>query len=422
MSVGTRRPKITWGQFLDSAPYFIEAMWSEDDAITPDYAPLVRAAAYFSIFRGEVENGGIAQYLYNKSTTLPHFAEAPDIVRGHPELKEIADLMLMAHGDKDMVRHYEEAFGDQNALIQTYIRTGKGGDTPITYEEKYRAFSDVYDELAWKMNDRALLRLQADILRRPHMYLDIQPPPGVIGVSVEFAELESFGGIWEARFLNGFPTGPHLLSDEFGNRRIMRFSNNRMHFEFDHPVHREGEEPTREWFDFAADIGAVRNFKGGVLESVSDRRGIAREHGLRERYEPNGQSRAAAVFLNSVRVEIDYPNREGSPFKISTPLPGGGTSTRKYFASGQLNVEQEHSRDSPAFHTKQCFDENGINLAPGGSGEYRELWAIIESGPRWRIGRLVNGLLDGEVRYVNADGSEWSKEQWDMGKLRSAER
>jgi hypothetical protein len=416
---GTRRPKVTWGQFLDCAPYFIEAMWSEDDAITPDYAPLVRASAYFSIFRGQVENGGIAQYLYNKSTTLPHFAEAPDLVRRHPELKEVADIMLMAHGDKDMVRHFEQAFEHQNEVIQHYVSTGEGGDEPITYEEKYRAFSTAYNERAWKINDRAMVRVQAHMLREPHAYLDIEAPPGVTGAGVEHAELESFGGIWEARFVDGFPIGPHFLTDEYGNRRIMRFSRTRMHLEFDRPAFREGDEPTREWFDFAAGVGGTRDFKGAHLGSVSNRRGFSDDHGLREYYEPNGSSRSAAVRLRGLSIEMHHPDREGSPFKICTPLPQGGAATRKYFANGQLNVEQEHSRDGPNFRITRCFDENGVDLAPGGTGVYRELWSMEEAGPRWRVGRLVNGLLDGEVRYINPDGSEWSKEQWTMGKVRT---
>lgn len=411
---GTRRPKITWGRLLDSAPYFIETLWSEDDALTPDYAPLVRAVAYFDIFRGQVENGGISQYLYNKSTTLPHFSEAPDIVRRHPELKDVADLMLLAHGDKEMVRHYEKAFKEQNQIIRRYITTGEGGDTPITYEEKYRTFSDAFDERALAINDRALMRVQAHILREPQAYLEISAAPGITGVGVEFANLEGYSGAWEARFVDGFPVGPNFQTDEYANRRIMRFSTNRMHLEFDHRVFREGEEPTREWFDFAAGVGGERSFKNGALESLSNKRGLSADHGLREYYEPDGTSRSASVELGEVRVEMYHPTREGSPFTVTMPLPSGGKVRRKYFANGQLNIMQEYPGPWP-FRTTHCYDESGADLAPNGSGEYRELWSMEDAGPRWRIGRIIDGLLDGEVRYINPDGSIWSIERWRMG-------
>ena len=54
------KPKIEWHEFLSAAPNFTALL--TDDIDMTQLAPLLRAAAYFDIFDGEICNGGVAQY------------------------------------------------------------------------------------------------------------------------------------------------------------------------------------------------------------------------------------------------------------------------------------------------------------------------------------------------------------------------
>lgn len=411
MAAGTKRPKITWGHFIDAAPWFVEAMWTEDDCLGPEWAPLVRAVAFFDVFRGQVENGGVSQYLFNKAASLPHFSDAPDIVRQHPLLKDIADLMLMVHGDNEMVKHYVDAQHEQSEIATIYLQTGEGGDQPITYEEKYRSFTRVFDERAWKMNDAAFMRIHKAILTDPHLYFDIAPVREVTGRGIEIATVEGYSGKWEMRFAEGFPVGPNFQRDEFGGTRILRFSSSRMHLEFDHQRFSEDAEPAREWIDYTTGVSEKRQFKNGALETVGTKINFFSDHGYRETYEPDGRPKYSGMFLNDMRLEMHRRDLRDSPFTIWRTLPTGERVIQRFFGNGQLNFEQVIMDDLP-FVYRCCFDENGANLAPNGTGEFREVWAMTESGPRWRVGPLVDGLLHGEFRYLEADGSEWAPREY----------
>lgn len=188
---GARRPKINWGQFLDAAPYFMEALWREDDALSDQWAPLVRAAAFFDVFRGEVENGGVSQYLFNRASNLPHFAEAPEIVRSHPLLGDIADLMAEVHRNDELVGHFKQAQESHTAAIIEYARTREGGTDPITYEQKYRSYTDEFDRRATVANEAAFIRLQHDIVQRPESYFELPQ----IGRGVQFQTAKSDTGV-----------------------------------------------------------------------------------------------------------------------------------------------------------------------------------------------------------------------------------
>lgn len=416
-NAGTKRPAITWGQFLDAAPWFVEAMRSEDDCLGPEWTPLIRAVAFFDVFRGQVQSVGVSQYLFNKADSLPHFDEAPHIVRQHPLLKDVADLMLMVHGDPDMIRHYVEAQHEQIDALRDYVETGEGGDQPITYEEKYRAFTDVFDRRAWRINDAAFMRIHKAVLEEPQLYFDIAPALGVTGQGAEPAVIDGFSGTWEMRLVDGFPIGPNLQRDEFGGIRILRFSSSRMHLDFDHPRFSEGQEPDREWIDFSTGVGQQRSFRQGHFETIATKLNFFTEHGLREYYEPNGQPKYSGVFLNGMKMEMHRRDLEGSPFTISQPSSSGEKLVRRYFGNGQLNFEQIVSNALPFRYTR-CLDENGNDLAPNGTGVLREIWTMTDAGPRWRVGQIVDGLLHGEFRYLDADGAEWgAREHYNKGKV-----
>jgi hypothetical protein len=107
----------------------MESPWSQDDPLGADWAPLVRAVAFFDIFRGEIENGGVSQYLFNRASGLPHFAEAPQIVRQHPLLGNVANLKAEGHGHAALVSHFVKAQTDHHNVVAKYVWSTEEYDT-----------------------------------------------------------------------------------------------------------------------------------------------------------------------------------------------------------------------------------------------------------------------------------------------------
>ncbi len=238
---GSKKPPITWAQFLDAAPYFMELLWRPVDPLGEEWAELVRAVAFYDIFRGQVENGGVAQYLFNKASHVPHFADAPRIVRRHPLLGDVADLMEEVHSNGELVRHFVDAQANHSEKVMRFIRTKKGGREPITYEDKLRSYTEDFDRRAWPVNDRAMTQIQHDIVLRPHAYFELSP--NVEG-GIQTIEVAGDTGVWRMRFVNGFPIGPNVQDDEFGGG-IFRFTSTRSHLEFDHPRYPSNPDPRR---------------------------------------------------------------------------------------------------------------------------------------------------------------------------------
>jgi hypothetical protein len=407
-----RKPKLRWGQFLDAAPYFMEALWQEDDALGEEWSPLVRAVAFYDVFRGEVENGGVSQYLFNRASSLPYFAEAPEIVRHHPLLGEVSALMAEIHGNEVLIRHFVQAQRDLTAASIEYARTRQGGTDPITYEEKYQTYTREFDRRAAPAIAAAFTRLQYDIVRHPNSYFDLP----AIGRGVKARKEKSATGLWRLRFVDGFPIGPNIQDDEFGGR-FLRFTSTRSHLEFDQP--RLGShEPDlgRTWIDLQTGVSCTRTFKDGRL-TVVDSKLCMDDHGLQEYYEDNGRPTYSGVGLNGMRVEMHRRDLKGSPFTVTLPGPNGEI-VRRYFGNGQLNTERLILEEFPFPYTR-CLDEAGNELAPGGTGQFREVWGFDERGPRWREGALVNGLLEGELRYFHPDGALSSSEHYVAGKLQA---
>ena len=77
---------------------------------------------------------------------------------------------------------------------------------------------------------------------------------------------------------------------------------------------------------------------------------------------------------------------------------------RTYWPHGQLNACYVQDADYRNRYTC-CFDAQGVDLAPGGQGRYREVLGIDEEDGRlcWREGQLVDGLLEGRVTWYAGD-------------------
>lgn len=116
-----------------------------------------------------------------------------------------------------------------------------------------------------------------------------------------------------------------------------------------------------------------------------------------------------------MRIEMHRRDLVGSPFTVKLPSPRGKI-VRRYFGTGQLNTERLILSEFPYPYTC-CFNEAGVDLAPGGTGLFREIWSFDESGARFCEGTLVSGLLEGELRYLHPDGTVSSSENYVRGKL-----
>ncbi len=391
-----KKPKVSWAQFLEAAPYFMELLWAEEDPLGPEWAPLVRAVAFADVFFSQVENGGVAQYLFNKASKLPHFSEAPEIVRQNSLLGNVAELMHKVH-------QYPAVHPELHASAMNFLRTGK-----VDYEEDYRAYTREFDFKVGAACERAIIDIQHDIVLRPQAYFDLWPV-----VQNGTVEIPCESGAWRVRFVNGFPIGPNIQPDEFGGR-LFRFSSNRCYLEFDSIRVNAKPDVDRNYVDLVNGVRTTTSFSNGRVDRVHSKI-HSRDHGLSERYGEDGQPKYSGVGLNGMRIEMHRRDLEGSPFTTWLPLPSGATSIRRYFANGQLNTERVQHGTSSSY--SQCFDESGMDLAPGGTGVFRELWSYDERGPRWRVGKMVNGHLHGQLKYLEADGSVWSTEEWNDGKL-----
>lgn len=398
MAAGTRRPKITWGQFLDAAPYFEvpiqSAYWDEDaDGPRSNWGPLVRAIAYFAPFMGQVSNGGVWQYLRNEAGSLPDFECAPEFVGQHPALREASCLMSEAHS--------------QVHLLSQDIERDDELDSIDALEDAHKPWIDDFDARAWRINEACSKRLQHAIVLNPHDYFEITDAntggPGP-------QESPGRNGIWRLKFAEGFPIGPNLMEDAQGRTRVLRFSSTRGHLGYDALwLGPDERDPDQHWIDFSTGLEGRREFHEGRMRGFDVRLNSQLDYDIREAFSDTGAPRHINVSIGGTSLLKRSPHLPG-PYLISTPR-----GQVNFFADGQLNTECVE--ETGAIRYLRCYDEAGANLAPGGTGALRQLTEVSQQGKHWRVGTLINGYPHGEMQQLNPDGSVAWTQEWNMGRV-----
>ena len=233
---GWRRPCATWAQFLESPSDPISVMWWKDQCFTSDFAPLVRAVAFYDNFEARVSSDGLGAYI-RLGHLLPCFEEAAECVADHPLLAKPAAMIRKVLANADFV-------GDMNRTSTT--------TEALAMEERHSDFKSEIETSANAMFRAVRPRLNREVLENLATYVDMERPTGLSGVGVETAEIADRDLKWTIRFVDGFPIGPNTTEPP---TRLVHYSVDHMEVDFD----QYGE---RRWFDFRTGEG------GRVIDGV----------------------------------------------------------------------------------------------------------------------------------------------------------
>jgi len=135
------------------------------------------------------------------------------------------------------------------------------------------------------------------------------------------------------------------------------------------------------------------------------------DHGLQESFGADGAPEGASFARNGERVWSEANlHPDGTPgFRTDHRAEGDAVAT--FWPGGAVNTEAVDEADGRRRFLR-CLDEEGRDLAPGGTGQLRQ--PLGERGGRrlWREGPLVGGYLDGVVRWMSSapDGSDMKED------------
>jgi hypothetical protein len=233
----------------------------------------------------------------------------------------------------------------------------------------------------------------------------------VTGHGREQATVKALDMTWSLRFLDGFPVGPNIAEDAEGRALLTRFSRDRMHLDCDRRAWGD-EEPGRVFVDYRLGISSDRSFRDGKLLQFETKHDFWIRHGILEFYDLGRPGRSTDLALAGEEIASAYSDGEGRLLSRKQTDIDGRTIQRSYFRGGALNVEYEVFGHGQRCRYMRCFDENGAELAPGGTGTLRE-----RIGDGWRTGHLVDGWLDGEVLWTDHAGAVIERQRFAMGEL-----
>lgn len=380
-----RLPAITWPDFLSAAPYFQGAIGRGlEDGDVLDVAPLHRAAYFYNLFDGEISNGGVIQYFYNQGLSAPGFARAPDFVAENPVLAPALPFLRAVHA----------AWASVAPAIE---RVRGEAEWPERLFEAHRARFEALERDFFACNHGIAQRLAADIVARPHAYFTIAPLAEVPERGVAHVALR--GGS-RLRFEDGFPVGPNILERRRGGCDVVWFSRDRTLLTAETGY---GGTRTRAWIHYPTQrSGAWTEAEDGSRQ-LRPTLALGAEHGLGERFRLDGSLESAAFSRDGRPVWSETGHGpDGIPSR-RVAYDGDTATTRCFWPDGALNTESV-TEPGPVWRERflRCLDPQGRDLAPGGTGRFHQ--ALGESGGRrrWREGRLLDGYLEGAVRWMEA--------------------
>jgi hypothetical protein len=395
------RPRMHWFDLLDAAPYFTQAIMP-GARVTNDQlaraAALVRAVCYYDIFDGEVSNGGLMGYFYNKAHSLRDFTRAPEFVATHPLLADALPSMTAAHA----------AFAEVREEVEATRTADLDEDVSELFQRHRPRFASLERNfLAIKAALR--MRLHRAIVQDPHAYLDIEPCEGVpaTGTAHVLTRIEPRGLTCRLRFVDGFPIGPNIVEEREGRcRLVVRFAHDRDHVDVDR--FDDGIDESRCWVDFKTGISETRRFEQGRLRLVEGKKLLWQAHGMRETYREDGSVENTDLKLGGKGIAAASYYPDGRLWFLQQSVDGQ-RRRRWWFPSGALNVEAIEEADLRIRYLG-CWAEDGCSLAPDGNGLLRQLLPREEGvEERWREGRLVAGYLEGDA--------VWLENGKDVGKM-----
>jgi hypothetical protein len=380
------RPITTWRQFLTAAPYFIGALMDLVDSDTVAEAnDLVKAAWSFDIFVAEIGNGGVAQYLYNQADTTEFFNEVP----------ELFALLPSAAKALPVVREVHNVWAELRPAVEEARETG---DWPEALFQKYEGrFAKL--ETSFNASSHIFARaLEADILSRPHDFFAIKPLKGIEPTGVSYVVTDN--GFTRLRFVDGFPIGPNLFDDKHGACHMVQFSSNRQLLVSTKPSN-------YDLLHYPSMQSVALRFAKRALESLSTQEALWTHHGLRSTFKPTGSVDVEVWSEAGREMRSVWHHSSGEPLYTIEALPDGSVLQRRYWRNGVINTEARAMERYGAAVYTICQNEDGVSFAPGGNGDYFEIGSEDPGARKWREGQLVNGVLEGEVRWMEEqpDGS-----------------
>ncbi|BEP96966.1 hypothetical protein GmRootA79_53510 (plasmid) [Acidovorax sp. A79] len=391
-------PSIDWLALLRRAPYFSATIVdSLCDADPSAFAPHLRAVYCFDLFDAQVSNGGVDQYFDNVAAHLDDANAVPGLIAANPVYAPALPLI-------------EEAHAIWNAVADAYPEDEdedeEDEDAWDAYQDRLAPHEDRLQAIAtefFALHHAIRQRLEQDIVRDPHRYFAIAPVPGLRGSGVEHIALA--GGAHRLRFEDGFPIGPNTFENEGGGCDVVWFSRDRtlLHCE----TAGWAQQRNRHWIHYPSQSSGSWTSGSGEDATVRHDRlalGLG-HHGLHETFGPNGQRESAALHWHGKELCSEHFHPDGSPLLRIEPH-GSGQRWLRYWPGGALNTESLQERDGRDRYLR-CLDENGTDLAPGGTGRLREVLGQLGEIVQWREGELVNGFLHGPVRRMacRPDGS-----------------
>jgi hypothetical protein len=386
-----KRPSIIWPSLLRSAPYFTLALFDTGcETPTAEWSPWPRAVIYWELLNSEVRNGGVAQYFYNKSD-MPEFDRVPEFIAAHPVLAPHAHFAQTIH----------EAWHEVAPAVN------ESRDSTDLFKSLAPKF-DALETAFYAINSDIAQALNAHLLAHPHEYFDIAPLQGVAEKGVSWVECQGQGYRGKLRFWDGFPVGPNVFERDDGddcdvvwftqNRQVMTSQGYGRRTTIHYPSLRSHEMT----FD-----------KEGRLERQRTRRSFRYDHGLDEWFDRDGRIKSSTVEVAGKELLKEIYHSNGQLW-MREQSNGEQTLCWRYWPNGHLNTHSIEA-DGVARYLS-CFAEDGSDLAPQGSGTWRQCWG--DDG-RWREGALVNGLLEGELVWYSADGKAGSKAWFEKGREKS---
>ena len=378
------KPNIEWISLLRSAPYFSSVFID----LTPEVEiqnlhPLAKAIYYYNLFDGEISNGGVMQYFFNQAHSLPDFDQADDVIGVHPAFTQVMPIVREVHQAWDAVKD------DVNEARQS-------GEWPEELFSKYAEHFDQLQKSFFAINHEMAQAINAQLIKCPQDYFNFLPLDGLTGNGIEIIELDQ--GKIRLRFDNGFPIGPNLFETTNGYCDVVWFNPSR-----DLLVSENGFRGNRfrHWIHYPSSISGQWSMKGARLDNYKSQKGLWNQHGVNCNFTKDGSIQRESFANNQQELLVNQYVETGA-LLLSEQKTTEGTLIHRYWPNGQLNTLSIRNEKSIEVYS-QCFDEKGNALIHKGSGNFHQFLGLPEGRPAWREGKLIDGLLQGEVIWYWVD-------------------
>ena len=366
------KPKIEWHEFLSAAPNFTALL--TDDIDMTQLAPLLRAAAYFDIFDGEICNGSVAQYFFNKADSLPGFAQAAQYIAANPIFGPVMHIVNEVHAAWD-------------SCAQNVAAARDDADWPEELFEKYHSRFDALQTEFYQLNHAVRNQFSYAVLRTPQDYFELAPIEGVSVTGVSHIAIHQNSK--RLRFKDGFPVGPNVFEKRDGSCLTVRFSDER-------DVMERVDAVQHYWVHYPSGRTIDMSFNDKKLDRLSTGLNHFANDGLYDWFHPSGHLRISSRYQQSQELACTRYYLDGSICRTSFFERQGKVETGLW-PNGRVNIRCVEDKNG-GLRVIECFAENGDNLAPDGNGQYLEIISEQDDHRTWTQGALIKGRLTGEIK------------------------